>query len=107
MTGKTDITSGLDNIVNFPFKVLESYSKELNNIDTKKYKNNKNKNNLYKDAGLNMTGKTIKEKFRSGITLTNNEMIDIMKVLKFYYLLKGTTRKITSQEEDFQIFLDH
>ena len=54
-----------------------------------------------------MIGKTIKEKFRSGITLTNNEMIDIMKVLKFYYLLKGTTRKITSQEEDFQIFLDH
>ena len=42
-----DIMPGLDNMVNFPFKVLESYSKELNKIDTKKYKN---KNNLYIDA---------------------------------------------------------
>ena len=30
----TDIT-GLDNSVNFPFKVLDSYSNKLNNIDTK------------------------------------------------------------------------
>ena len=41
--------------------MLESYSKELNNIDTKKYKNNKNKNNLYIDAGLNMIGKRFKK----------------------------------------------
>ena len=44
------ITSGLDSIVNFAFKLLESYSKELNNVDTKKCKNNKNNNNLYIDA---------------------------------------------------------
>ena len=36
------ITSGLDNFANFPFKVLESYSKELSNTDIEKYKNNKN-----------------------------------------------------------------
>ena len=51
------ITSGLYNIVNFSFRALKSYSKGLNNIDTKNYKNNKNKNNLYIDVGLNMIGK--------------------------------------------------
>ena len=61
LTDITGIISGLDNIVIFPIKVLESYSKELNNIDTKKYKNNKNKNNLYIDAGLNMIGKRFKK----------------------------------------------
>ena len=59
-TDISGITSGLDKFVNFPFKVLKSYSKELGNIDTKKHKNNKN--NLYIDAGLNMIGKDIKEK---------------------------------------------
>ena len=105
----TGITSGLDNIVNFPVEVLESYSKELNNIATKKYKNNKNKNNLYIDAGLNMIGKKIKEKFGSGITLTNIEIKNIMKVIKFLgnrgILLKRTTTKITSQEGGFFNFL--
>ena len=104
----TGITSGLDNIVNFPIKVLESYSKELNNIATKKYKNN-NKNNLYIDAGLNMIGKKIKEKFGSGITLTDNEIKNIMKVIKSLgnrgILLKRTTTKITSQEGGFFNFL--
>ena len=57
LTDISGITSGLYNIVNFPFRVLKSYSKGLNNIDTKNYKNNKNKNNLYIDAGLNMIGK--------------------------------------------------
>ena len=66
----------LDNFVNFPFKVLQSYSKELSNIDTK-YENNKN--NLHIDPGLNMTGKTIKENLVK--TLTNNEVKD-MKVIK-------------------------
>ena len=65
----TDIT-GLDNFVNFPFKILESYSKELSNIK----KHNNKKNNLYIDAGLNIIGKKIIEKFGSGITLINNEM---------------------------------
>ena len=52
-------------------------SKELNNTDAIKYKNNKNKNNLYMDAGEN-----IKEKFDSEITLINNKIKDIMKVIK-------------------------
>ena len=45
----------------------------------------------------------------SGITLTNNEIKDIVKVMKFLenrgILLKGTTRKITSQEGGFLNFL--
>ena len=44
-----------------------------------------------------------------GITLTNNEIKDIMKVIKSLgnrgILLKGTTRKITSQERGFLSFL--
>ena len=31
---------------------------------------------------FNMIGKSIKEKFGSGITLTNNEIKNIMKVIK-------------------------
>ena len=80
MKGITGITSGLDNFFNFPYKVLESYSKELSNIDTKKYKNNKNY--LFIDSGLNMIGKKIKEKFGPGKTLRNNEIKDIMKVVQ-------------------------
>ena len=45
----------------------------------------------------------------SGITLTNNEIKDIMKVIKSLensgVLLKGTTRKFTSQEGGFLNFL--
>ena len=77
LIGISGITSGLDNIVKFLFKVLESYSKELNRVDTKKYKN---KNNLYIDAELNIIGKKIK--FGLRMTLTNNEMKDIIKVIK-------------------------
>ena len=77
LIGISGITSGLDNIVKFPFKVLESYSKELNRVDTKKYKN---KNNLYIDAELNIIGKKIKFVLR--MTLTSNEMKDIIKVIK-------------------------
>ena len=71
----TDI-SGLDNFANFPCKVLKSYSKELSNADTKKYKNNNN--NIYIDTGLNMISKKIKKEISSitasEITLTNNEI---------------------------------
>ena len=45
------------------------------------------------------------------MTLTNNELKGIIKVIKSLenreILLKGTTRKITSQEGDFSIFLSH
>ena len=47
----------------------------------------------------------------TGITLRNNEIKDITKVIKSLenrgILLKGTTRQITSQNEDLKIFLDH
>ena len=55
------------------------YSKELSNIDTKKINKN-NRNNLFIDAGLNMI---LKEKIGLGITLTNNETKNIMKVMKY------------------------
>ena len=58
LTDITGIKSVLDNFVSFPFKTLESYSKELSNVDTNKNKNNKN--NLYIDARLNMIGKNVK-----------------------------------------------
>ena len=46
-----------------------------------------------------------------GITRTDNEITDVIKVIMSLenrgILLKGTTRRITCQEKDFQIFLDH
>ena len=45
----------------------------------------------------------------SGLTLTNNEMKNIMKVIRslenIEILLKGTTRKISSQKEESPSFL--
>ena len=52
-----------------------------------------------------MIGKKIKEKFGSVITLRNNEIKYIMKVIKCLIALKGTTRKITSQEGGVLNFL--
>ena len=107
LTDISGIRFSLDNFVNFPFKVLESFSKKLSNINTKKYKNNKN--NLFMYAGFNINGKKTKEKFGSGITLTSNEIKDIMKVIKSLenkgILLKGTTRKVASEEGQFINFL--
>ena len=68
-------------ICDFLFKEMESYSKELINIDTKKINKN-NLNNHFIDAGLNITSKLVKAKVVSGITLTNNKIKDIMKVIK-------------------------
>ena len=101
VTDISGIISGLDKFVSFPSKVLKSYSKELCNIYTK--------NNLFIDAELNMIGKRIKEKFGSGITLTKNEIENVIKVLNSFenreILLKETTRKNTSQEGGFLSFL--
>ena len=36
IAGITGITSGLDNSFNFQFKVMNSYSNEINNINNKK-----------------------------------------------------------------------
>ena len=100
--------SGIDNFINFPFKMANSCLKELSYTDTKKINKN-NRNNLFIDTGLNMIGKKNKQKLGSGITLTNNEIKDIMKVIKSLenrgILLKGTTKKITSQERGFLNFL--
>ena len=56
-----------------------------------------------------MIGKRIKEKFGSGITLTKNEIKDIMKVIKSLenrgILLRETATKMTSQKGGFLHFL--
>ena len=56
-----------------------------------------------------MIGKRIKEKFGLGITLTKNEIENVIKVLNSFenreILLKETTRKNTSQEGGFLSFL--
>ena len=98
LTDISSVTSTLDNIFKFAFKVKNSYSNEISNISHKKFKNNDK--NLVVDARLNLIGKKMKEKFSSGIILTNNEIKDIMKVIKSLEnrgtFLKGTTTKITS-----------
>ena len=68
---------------------------------------------IFSDARLSLLVKEIKKRILSikgsGITLTNNEIKDIMKVIKYLenrgILLKGTTRTITSQEGGFLNFL--
>ena len=98
-----EITSLADPIIN-------SFVKELKNTDTKKI----NKDILV-DAGLNIIGKKIKKGISSitgsGITPTNNEIKDIMNVIKSLddrgILIKGTTRNFTSQEGGCLNFLDH
>ena len=100
--------SGIDNFINFPFKMANSYLKELSDIDTKNVNKN-NGNNLFTDAALNIIGKMIKENVGSGITLINYETKDIMEVVTCLenrqMLLKETTRKITSQEVGFLNFI--
>ena len=68
--------------------------------------------NTFVDSVLNLIGKKIKKAFLSiaglGITLTNNEIKEVIKVIKSIensgILFKGTTRKITSQEGGFLNF---
>ena len=68
---------------------------------------------VFADAWLNIISEKIKKEISSitgsGVTLTSNEKEDIIKVIKSLenrgILLKGTTRKITSQEGEFVIFL--
>ena len=56
-----------------------------------------------------MIDKKIKKRFGLGKTLTNKEIKDIMKVIKYLknrrILLKGTATKVTSQEGGFIYFL--
>ena len=68
---------------------------------------------VFADAWLNIISEKIKKEISSitgsGVTLTSNEKEDIIKVIKSLenrgILLKGTTRKITSHEGEFVIFL--
>ena len=74
----------------------------------------KKRTDIGRNLGKNFLDKQI-DKFNKkcitglGITLTNNEIKNIMKVIKSLenrgILLKGTTRKITSQEGGFLNFL--
>ena len=64
------------------------------------------------DAGLSLLGEKIFKNSSftgSGITLTNDEIKDIRKVIKSLknkgILLRRTTRKVTSQEGEFLTFL--
>ena len=93
---------------NIRFKGLLSSAKSISNSIVKTV------NNVDPvDTGLSLLVKKIIKGISSikdsGITLTNNEIKDIMKVIKSLenrgILLKGTTRKITSQEERFFNFL--
>ena len=70
--------SGIDIVINFPFKVMELFWKESINIDTKKT-DKSNRNNL----DLIWLVKMIKEKIGSRITLKINKIKDIMKVIKY------------------------
>ena len=87
--------------------IKDSFKKELTNTGTKKLNND-----ILEDAGRNIIGKKIKKGIssieRSGITLTNNELKDIIKVIKSLEkrgtLLKGTSRKFSSQEGGFLNF---
>ena len=87
--------------------LVSSIAKESKNMGAKKL----NKD-IFVDAGLNLISKKIKKRISpitgSGMTLTSNE-IKYKKVIKSLenrgILLKGTTRKITSQEGGFLNFL--
>ena len=89
-------------------QITNSFIKELKNAGTKKLNND-----ILVDAGLDTVGKKIKIGIStitgSAITLTNNEIKDIIKVIKSLenggILLKGTTTKITSHEGGFLNFL--
>ena len=64
---------------------------------------------VFVDAGLSLLGKKTKKISGSEITLINNEVKDIVKLIKSLgnrgILLKGTTKKIISQEGEFLNFL--
>ena len=59
----------------------------------------------YINKGINELSKTFTSSKDSWITLTNNKIKDILKVIKSLenreILLKGTTRKITSEQGGF------
>ena len=107
---------GPPNIFGSPTKEIISSENSIKNLFGKELKNKSLKetdSKLFLDTRLNIIGKKIKEGISSinssGITLTNNEIKDIIKVIKSLenkgVLLKATTTKITSQEGVFLIFI--
>ena len=82
--------------------------KELKSTGTKQLNND-----ILVDAALNIIGKKIKKRISSmmglWITLTNNKIKDIIKLIMSLenreILLKGTTKNITSREGGFINFL--
>ena len=67
-----------------------------------------NAQNFLLDTGINAIGIKVKKRLSligSGIALTNNEIKDIIKVIKSLekrdILLKGTTKKIINQKRRF------
>ena len=81
-------------------KVFEKVARELAKMAAKYYVNKGTK-----------LKKTFTSSEGSGITLTNNEIKDFMKIIKSLEnretLLKGTTTKITSPEGGFLNSLGH
>ena len=59
MTDISRVTSSLDDIFKFAFKVMNLYSNEIGNINNKKTR--MMIKNIFIAAGLNMIGKKIKE----------------------------------------------
>ena len=80
--------------------LANSFAKELKITGTEKLSND-----ILVDAGINIIGEKIKNRISSvtgsGITLTNYEVKDKMKVIKSLenreILSNGTTKKIASQ----------
>ena len=78
------------------FSLVNSIAKESKNMDATKINNG-----ILEDAGLNLLDEKIYKRISSitgsGISLTKNEIKDIIKVIKFLenrgILLKETTRK--------------
>ena len=93
-----------------PARVIEPFTSIAESI---KDLNNKEGGDFLVDTVLNVIGKAIKKKLPnfkcSGLTLTNNEIKDIIKVIRSLenrgIFLKGTTRKTTNQEVGFLNFL--
>ena len=92
--------------------IVESYGKELKNKNPKDL-NNQEVGDFLVGIVINVTGKTIKNKFPnlkcSGLALTSNEIKYIIKVTRSLenrgIFLKGTIEKTTSQEGGFLNFL--
>ena len=103
---------GPPNIFGSTTKEIISSENSIKNLFGQELKNKSPKeidSKLFLDTRLNIIGKNIKEGISSinssGITLTNNEIKDIIKVIKSLenkgVLLKATTAKLLVKKEYF------